>query len=532
MKQAKLIVKNYRCFSDVNPLEIDLAPGFTALVGKNDSGKSTFLRLFYELRNLWQILSGNYADMFNSTWSASVNYRNVSDNEEIFCNTNDRPISLEIHIVEPRDSTGQHFPVLARVIASCDRSEPNRWRFRCFSSTDLHTEINVPANVGAGKLGERAVRIPEVADIDCGDFIDLMRVLSNALYIGSFRNAINEGAAEYFDLAIGSSFISTWNLWKTGGIKSNNRATERVTKEIRQIFEFDRLEINASEALKTLHIYMNGKPYLLSEVGSGLAQFIIVFGNAAIKTPSLILIDEPELNLHPTLQMDFITALASFSTDGIIFATHSIGLSRAVAERIYSFQKEENATIVRPFEAVSNYAEFVGELSFSAFKDMGYDRILLVEGVNDVKTIQQFLRMVKKDHQTVILPLGGDQLAKGGVEAELAEFTRLSENVAALVDSERQKKDAKASKIRLAFEAVCKKLSIDICLTERRAIENYFTDSAIKSQFGPQYGSLKPYERLKGSAMPWGKADNWRIARNMSPDDIRNTDVGQFLSRI
>src|SRR2546428_7327540 len=44
----------------------------------------------------------------------------------------------------------------------------------------------------------------------------------------------------------------------------------------------------------------------------------------------------------------------------------------------------------------------VGEMSFSSFKEMGFDTILLVEGVTEVKAIQQFLRALKKDHQVVV----------------------------------------------------------------------------------------------------------------------------------
>lgn len=305
-----------------------------------------------------------------------------------------------------------------------------------------------------------------------------------------------------------------------------------MTNDIRKIFEYENLEINASERLNTLNILVDGKPYLLSEMGSGFAQFVISLGNAAIQDPSWILLDEPELNLHPTLQMDFMTALGSYASRGVIFATHSIGLSRAVADRIYSFRLDDRGCSVRPFEATQNYAEFIGEMSFSSYMDMGYDRILLVEGVHDVKTVQQFLRMLKKDHQTVILPLGGDQLARGGVEAEISEITRLSSNVFALVDSERTSKKGKPIAVRVAFEKTCKKLGIDVCLTQRTAIENYFVQDAIKAVLGEEYIPLGPYERLQDAPKKWRKSLNWRIARHMTFDDIRDTDVGEFLSKL
>lgn len=62
--------------------------------------------------------------------------------------------------------------------------------------------------------------------------------------------------------------------------------------------------------------------------------------------------------------------------------------------------------------------------------------ILCGEGVKDVKAVQQFLRKLKKYYKVVILPIGGDQLAVGERESELAELIRLSNNIFVLVDSE------------------------------------------------------------------------------------------------
>lgn len=47
-----------------------------------------------------------------------------------------------------------------------------------------------------------------------------------------------------------------------------------------------------------------------------------------------------------------------------------------------------------------------------------------------------------------------------------------------------------------------------------------------------KYGALAPYEELKSSAMPWRKHENWRIAAKMSLDDIKDTDIGRFLSSL
>ena len=360
----------------------------------------------------------------------------------------------------------------------------------------------------------------------------MLKVLVAARYYGPFRNAINVGKGDYYDLQTGTGFIDLWNGWKTSGMKAQTRAIAKVTEDIRTLFEFGQLEINSSGPLKTLVVAIDNQTYRLAELGSGLAQFIIVLGNAATTQPSLVLIDEPETNLHPSLQIDFLLTLAQYASYGCIFSTHSVGLARSVADRIYSIQRGPHGPMVRTFEETPNYLQFLGELSFSTFKEMGHDTLLLVEGVNDVKVLQQLLRLVKKEHTTVILPLGGNQLASGGRDAELNELTRLSGRVFAFVDSERPQEGAEATEQRRAFAATCDAIGIQVCITQRRALENYFTDRAVKAAFGEAFSALSAYQALREAPNGWSKSDNWKIARQMTLDELSGTDLGEFIISI
>jgi recombinational DNA repair ATPase RecF len=56
MFDIELSVRNYRCFGD-EPSRIRISDGFTALIGINNSGKSSLLRLPYELRRLFGLIS-------------------------------------------------------------------------------------------------------------------------------------------------------------------------------------------------------------------------------------------------------------------------------------------------------------------------------------------------------------------------------------------------------------------------------------------------------------------------------------------
>ncbi|WOH59772.1 ATP-dependent nuclease [Bradyrhizobium sp. BWC-3-1] len=544
MKTARLTLKNYRGFSDQSPATVEIGGGLTALLGPNNAGKSSLKLLFYELRALF----GTWLNGVNSSPSlltnisgqaVSINYPDTSDPTEIFNNSNERDITVEIEVLDPTQEPGElqlrqnavrH--VVHKLVATCARNSPNSWHAKIFSrsagnaplkSPNGYTEANVPFCYYNGEGSQL---------FDCRDLLEIVRAFRDARYYGAFRNTLNQGSSNYYDFQIGTAFIDLWNNWKTAGNKSHSRAITKITEEIRRLFDFRQLEINASVSLKTLLVTIDGNQYRLGEMGSGISQFIMALGNAATSAPSIILIDEPETNLHPALQIDFLLTLAQYASVGCVFSTHSVGLARSVATSIFTVQKGNNGPVVRPFEATHSYAEFLGELSFSAFRDMGCDRILLVEGVNDVKAVQQLLRLVGKEHTTVILPLGGDQLVAGGREHELEELKRLSENVYALVDSERPDASAAAAQRRVQFEQICNRIGFGVCVTQKRALENYFPDSAVKAAFGASFSALGPYDRLDQHPNGWAKSDNWKIAHHVKEEDLMQTDVGRFLSEI
>jgi hypothetical protein len=59
-------------------------------------------------------------------------------------------------------------------------------------------------------------------------------------------------------------------------------------------------------------------------------------------------------------------------------------------------------------------------MSFSAFREVGFEQVLGVEGVTDVRAVQQFLRLLSLDNKVVVIPLGGSALITAGREQELA----------------------------------------------------------------------------------------------------------------
>lgn len=149
-----------------------------------------------------------------------------------------------------------------------------------------------------------------------------------------------------------------------------NEAVYGLLQELERIFSFSELDLNAATDYKTLQLTVDGRSYRLTEQGAGLAHFVVVLVNVLIRRPSFLLIDEPELNLHASLQLDFLQTLASYTRYGVIFATHSPGLARTAADWIYTLRKPVGGTsTMRPYDGDTELVTLLGQLSFDRRPD-------------------------------------------------------------------------------------------------------------------------------------------------------------------
>ncbi len=320
---------------------------------------------------------------------------------------------------------------------------------------------------------------------------------------------------------------------KVGQSKETRRAAIQVEEELQRIFDPPNFELNASTDGQQLLVRIGAESYALHEQGAGLAQFILVLARSATRRARLILIDEPELNLHPALQLDFLNTLAAFAPFGVMFATHSIGLARAASDEIYLVRRvAQGKGKVQSLEGTPALAEFMGELSLSGYKELGYSTVLLVEGPTELRTIQRLLRPYRIEHKVVLVPLGGGSMIRPDVSEALLEIKRLTEPVYALIDSERVNADSELDRDRAGFVTSCEAAGVDCHVLVRRAIENYFPKHAVREALGDSFDSLGPYDKPAESTKPWGKQNNWRIADMMTREDIEETDLGEFLCRI
>jgi hypothetical protein len=265
MHPLRLTLKNYRCFADEAPLTIELREGFTALVGPNNSGKSTVLRFVHEMRQLWKYLAGSGSPLVEAFRGNSfgINYRDVVDPEELFCNANARDLTFAIELLEVKQEIASEMtlPILG-VMGRAARQEPNLWQITLL---DGHQPSLLAHTIQPIARGSIRVRSDSLLSGMAGNLISRHSRKRQRIYLPvfSFRRSGTQSTrvlASTMGWTVGSSFVDQWRNWKTGLVKVQARAIEQVTEDIRSVFEFDSLEINASDQHKTLAISIDRLP--------------------------------------------------------------------------------------------------------------------------------------------------------------------------------------------------------------------------------------------------------------------------------
>lgn len=518
----KVKIKNYRCFDHATPVEVEFRKGTVAIIGINNSGKSTILKFFYELRKLWEKAAEltTTVTLANISKPINIGYPDGIDPQSIFCSKNQHEIEISICIKHSELVHSDAKRFVSKIIFRAERYNPNNWlpKFLDVDDSEIQT-----------RTAQRIVNNDDLFDFNPA--ATALRILASCIYLGTLRLPTGQNGGRCYDLQYGKDFIGLWDNWKNGtNVKQRNTISE-VKRDIKSILNLNQLEISGSTNKQDLIVELEDQSLALTELGDGIGQCIITLATVAMKKPSFLLIDEPEVSLHASLQLNFIASLFSYTEHGVIFTTHSVGLARSAADLIKTvhLEKQTGQRNVKDFEALTNLTEFLGELNYSAYRDLGFEKILLVEGPSEIKVYQQFLRKYKLEHKIAILHGGGSALFRNDVESEIEEIKRISNNnLYVIIDSERTSENCVGDKNHNDFKRVCERMSIHCHLTERRATENYFTDSSIKNVIGEEYSALKPFEEFNRR---WSKNLNWKIAKSMQLEDIQITDIGRFIEQ-
>lgn len=161
------------------------------------------------------------------------------------------------------------------------------------------------------------------------------------------------------------------------------------------------------------------KAFDLFMAGSGFQQFVYLFGFIRLRNPDLVLLDEPDVHLHGTMQaalIDELKKLINREGKQVIFATHSRDIiSRLEPDQIISLNGNMANRLHINFD-VYDLLETLGSFDNIQIAQLQeFRRMMVAEDQNDWKFIQVFGKKIlggstwqKVERRLAIYPAKGN----------------------------------------------------------------------------------------------------------------------------
>jgi predicted ATP-dependent endonuclease of OLD family len=197
--------------------------------------------------------------------------------------------------------------------------------------------------------------------------------------------------------------------------------------EIKRYFpDIEKVESDRTEEdIATLKYQEYNKTLDILYSGSGLKHFVDILVKTTISGAQVVLLDEPEMGLHPDLQRQFIEylhRLAENQNIQIFMATHShVLLNYADTITYYRVFNARGERQVLPVPS-DGIHELLGDLGLRPSDVFNQDLCLMVEGATEVVFFEHILRVLyREEFENIavgILQYGGssaDGIIKGDI---------------------------------------------------------------------------------------------------------------------
>lgn len=248
------------------------------------------------------------------------------------------------------------------------------------------------------------------------------------------------------------------------------------------------VQIEVPTGKKTIHLRINGEERPISSLGTGVEQLLMI-GLASVGfDEKLVLIDEPELHLHPRSQKLIVRYLAENSTARYVISTHSAAILDAVDADVIHITRGPQGVESRTITSNRDRYRAIRDLGHSASELLHTRYAIWVEGPSDRIYLKHWISLIAGDLiegvDYTILFYGGKVLSHHAFtdgENELVKAVSLSRDFAVVMDSDRslERPNLNSTKRRVAKEVEAQ--GGISWITEGREIENYVPDHVIRA---------------------------------------------------
>lgn len=222
--------------------------------------------------------------------------------------------------------------------------------------------------------------------------------------------------------------------------------------------------------------------FLVEVNGSGIREALRLVLDVQFQNPQILLVEEPEIHLHPALETSMMRYLRSISSECQVFVTtHSTNfLDTAEMKNVYLISKA-GATKIQHLTFEEAETQIPKELGIRLSSLFMFDRLVFVEGPSDEGVLREWAAILKinlSQSNVGFISMGGVRnFGHFAAEAILSFLTKRQVKVWFIVDrDEREPGDIVKFQTALGEKATAKVLT-------KRELENYLICPRIILEF-------------------------------------------------
>ncbi|USQ13968.1 AAA family ATPase [Legionella lytica] len=258
---------------------------------------------------------------------------------------------------------------------------------------------------------------------------------------------------------------------------------DSIITEIKNYFP-DIQDLNAIRTendISSLEYTEFGKRLDILYSGTGLKHFLDVLIKTTLSNAQILLLDEPEMGLHPDLQRRFMEYLLKLATEKnlqIFIATHSpVLLNYTTDIQCYRIINSKGVREINKVPTEANHL-LLSDLGIRPSDIFNYDICLMVEGQSEVIFFEHILRILYKDDfsgvAVTVIQYGGDAAAAISNGAlQIRNITAAQKYTFWLRDRDAMPKEEPSTN-STKFKNSLERAGLPIHITLKREIEFYY----------------------------------------------------------
>lgn len=506
MKLTHAGISRFRSIGS-EPVMIDLTKKINVLVGANNCGKSNVLRAL-----------GSFGQKTESELDMHLREKGT--------------YPIYWLGAEPADKSSPAIrkigPVFFGRQQTKDGESVEKNPFRAFDWPSFHDcwqEILRPGYQYSGWPGDAEAQ-SEMIKTALRLFAQLAAQLPKSVTIPQFRQI---SPSDEYSVGGGGivQVLARWQHPKIGE-DANRERFLKIQNLLRVLIESPNVSLEVEHDASQI-VVSNGSLRLpLESYGTGIHQLIILSIAVLGHENSLVLIEEPEIHLHPLLQRRLLDFLRRETTNRYVITTHSSALITPSQDlAVTHLWTKDGVTASRLVETTGHSLEALRDLGVRASDILQANSVIWVEGPSDRIYLRHWLELLypgefREGIDYSIMFYGGRLLAHVTLGRDvdrdaddLIHLLRINQHSAILIDSDRRKGADEINETKRRVRTECTKSGSVCWITDGREIENYLPADAVAAAYEPLVGKrvelkIPRYGSLEDSLKKAAGARNWK----------------------